>query len=82
MTNKEIREEFNVENVFPDSQKQVLNSYFNSIQDLTRKDERERVLQEIQQRFHTLIPLPNNEFGGKLGAIMLVIAKELNALKK
>lgn len=44
MTNKEIRDKFNFNGMFLESNKQVLGSYFDSIQDLTRKDERERVI--------------------------------------
>lgn len=43
---------------------------------------REETLKEIEQRLQTLIPLPNNEFGQKLGVIMLVIAKELKEAVK
>lgn len=51
------------------------------LQDLTRADERVNALQEIEQRLQSLMPLPNNEFGTKLGTIMLIITKELKQLK-
>lgn len=36
---------------------------------------REEVIREIEEMLQSLIPLLNNEFGQKLGTIMLVIAK-------
>ena len=42
---------------------------------------REETLKEIEKRLEALLPLPNNELGGKLGTIMLLIAKELKEQK-